>query len=58
MDVLALRENQRNAENRYRYTDNSRGARSAQMILVFSKKKNSEITCISDQSILLNPKTL
>ena len=34
MDVLASRENQRNAENRYRYTDNSRGARSAQMILV------------------------
>ena len=34
MDVLASRENQRNAENRYRYTYNSRGARSAQMILV------------------------
>ena len=34
MDVLASRKNQRNAENRYRYTDNSRGARSAQMILV------------------------
>ena len=46
MDVLASRENQHNAENRYRYTDNSRGARSAPIILVsiWKLKKGSYIT--------------
>ena len=52
MDVLASRENQRNAENIYRYTDNSRGARSAQMILVPLKyrtisSKNSYLMAIT-----------